>query len=308
MAPVKRRRVPVGPLTKQYLKGSTPGPSLLGPVRQHLLLHPSTRVDKKPTLHPSDISHRDWCPRASYYSYSPKYPTPPVRPLTLTQEDIFGLGNDTHDRWQAWGWEVGILRGQWACVVCGALFSATAPRRCAECGAPKSALKYKEVPFSAPEYLVEGKADGDIGTALLEIKTVGIGTIRYAAPGIYNRHVHRIKSRRTGRVEEVINLKGLWDDVHAPFPDHYRQGQLYMHFLGRSQMVFLYACKFLSVEPKEFLVQRSTKSVQPLLNSCLDVRYALEKERPPYRPAWASPDHQRCQECFFKETCYENED
>lgn len=307
MAPAKRK-VRLGSLTREYLKGATAGPSLVGPVRQYLLLHPSTRVDTTPTLHPSSISHKDWCPRASYYAFSPAYPTPPAEPLSLVQEDIFALGNDLHARWQTWAWKVGILRGEWLCVSCGSRFNATAPGRCPDCGAPQAALRYAEVPFSAPEYMVEGKADGDIGTALIEIKTVGVGTIRYSAPGIYNRHVHRIKSRRTGKVEEVLNLNGLWRDIHAPFPDHYRQGQLYMHFLGRSPIVYVYDCKFLSVEPKEFVVERSPKSVHSLLDSCLDVRYALEKERPPYRPSWASLDHKTCQGCFFRETCYENEE
>lgn len=304
--PAARRRAKktkIGPWSQAYLAARSSEPSVVGPVRQYLLLHPDRRVDAKPTLHPSQISKRHWCPRASYFELS-GVPAPAPGPTTLTQSGAFGLGTETHERWQTWAWRAGILRGDWECVGCEARFSAISPGRCPSCDRPAKALRYREVPVSSPEHLIEGHADGDIGEALIEIKTLGLGTVRWEKPDLYRRHLHTIVSRRTGRKETVVNLEALWRDIHVPFPSHFRQGQIYLNVLKRDKMVFLYDCKFLSVEPKEFVVKRSSQAVRDILEGCLDVRYALKVGKAPYRPRWAAKTHSACRSCVYNAHCY----
>lgn len=243
----------------------------------------------KAHIHPSEMSKSFWCPRATYYRMSGVEGLEDPQRRFRTQA-IFEEGHNIHDKWQTWFWEMGLLFGWWKCKECGHRFEALSPTECASCYS--HALKYAEVPLLDEEHLIIGHSDGQVEQSLLEIKSVGTGTVRYIAPKLYYRY-------SSGE----ITLDKLWSEIKRPFNEHLRQGMIYLHCTGLKEIIFIYECKW-NQQVKEFPVKYVASIVQPLLDGCMDVKRSLRSEVEPRRPDWAKQDHKECKQCVYRDVCY----
>ena len=224
---------------------------------------------KRHCLHPSEICKPDWCPRASYYTIKNETEKQEVHSFNLS--NIFDEGHTIHDKWQNRFWKMGILYGKWQCLHCNNKFVAKSPYCCLIPTCNSKALKYLEVTVDAmAEYLIYGHCDGiimdDIGDAMIEIKSIGIGTLRYEQPELLSKWGD--------------DLQGLWNDIKRPFPSHLRQAHLYADILGVSEIVFIYECKW-NQQVKEFVVKADPKVVASIYDGALDIKYALGGGRVP---------------------------
>lgn len=242
---------------------------LLAPVEKHLIIsnYEKTSERDKLHLHPSEICKKDWCPRSSYYRIIglPE----PARSLSLQTLNVFAEGTLIHEKWQKWLLDTGVL-------------------------------EQAEVPIYNEEHLIMGHADGVVadkkGRAVLEIKSVGVGTVRFEDYSLFAPY-----SRKEITIDE------LWASIKHPFPSHIRQAQLYMYCLGIEEGIILYEWKA-TQDVREFSIQYQPELVEPILASCLTVVRALNDNTVPERPFWLDKDNRTCKSCAFKEYCYESSD
>lgn len=238
---------------------------LLAPVEKLLLKENDEKSSfrDKVHLHPSEICKKDWCPRSSYYRIIGK----PEKPesFTLQKLNIFAEGTLIHEKWQKWLTKAGVL-------------------------------EQAEVPVIDVDHLIMGHADGVIndkhGRAVIEIKSVGVGTVRFEDYGLFAPYS-----------KNEINLDQLWNSIKHPFDSHVRQAQLYMHCLGIHEGLILYEWKA-TQDVKEFAIQFQPELVAPILAACLSVKRALDSKTPPERPIWLTPESRVCKYCPFKEECW----
>jgi len=265
------------------------------------LLKSKKQKDKKRDtsfFHPSELAKRDWCPRASWYTI--KNEVKADENFSFQRLNVFEEGHAIHHKWQTWLWEAGVLEGNFRCGSCKHLWWDLSPNHCPECGST-IALSYAEVPVKDEEYGIRGSADGIVsdkkGRTLIEIKSVGIGTVRFEDFDLYKQY------------EENPNMgiDGLWKKIRQPFPSHVRQGMLYMHCTGIHDLTFIYEWKP-SQEVKEFSIKYLPHLVQPILDSCRVLLVALQQKIPPMRPAWAeTATCSGCKYCPYKNTCWSKE-
>lgn len=243
-------------------------------------------------LHPSEVAKTDWCPRSTYFKITDTEESNPDS-FNLRRMNIFQEGNDIHDKWQRWMWKAGGLVGNWQCKECGYGWMAKSPAICPDCTSHR--IKYKEVAIRNDEYKVIGHADGewedDRGRALIEIKSIGLGTIRWDAPGLYS-----------GYEAGDLTLDDLWKRIKRPFLPHMRQINLYMYFRGLSNAIVIYEFKP-TQEVKEFHLSLNMEVVQPMLDGMKDVLDALDDEFPPPRPEGFMKSKQ-CRFCNYKDMCW----
>lgn len=267
---------------------------------------PSTR--RQDIIHPSEMAKTGWCPRGTYLRIKAcrEADNPYLKPkeyVGVQLLNIFDEGHYIHDKWQKRLWEMGELAGKWYCMACGHKWQAVSPHECPRTTCiinvempgwkgRKQFLKYEEIGLQAPEYLIAGHADGGVPSrkALIEIKSVGAGTVRVSAPDTYKKYSEGQK----------VDLPGLWKAIDAPFPEHVNQGQLYLHIcqimgFDYSQIVFLYESKF-NQGAKEFVVQYDPKHTEDLFESARQIKQALEGlTNPPACP------HNGCTDCEGKD-------
>ena len=244
-------------------------------------------------LHPSEISKKDWCPRASWYTITgaPKA----AESFAFNRLNIFEEGNAIHSKWQNWLWESGMLVGRWSCRECSTTWFGKSPLECPDCHGID--ITYREVPLWDDEHRIIGHADGEIeddkGRALIEIKSVGIGSVRWDKPALYADY-------ESGK----LTLDEVWKNIKTPFPAHIRQGNIYMHCRKVDTIVFIYEWKP-SQQVKEFEVKFNPEVVAPLLEGCKLVMKHLDDQTPPDRPTWAvSKTCSGCKFCPFKKECF----
>lgn len=274
---VKRRTVAKTTSSKKmqaFLDSGKRESRLLGPVERHLLAQPpsdrSTLV-----LHPSEMAKSDWCRRASYYLLSGAQA--PAEVTRLVRENIFDEGHEYHRKWQARLADMGALVGRWFCLACyrDAEEFGPRPQACRFCG-KRSCIEYREVSLRSVEHRIAGHADGWVtglgADCLIEIKSIGTGTIRMEQPTLLTK------------ADNDLDL--VWKNIRRPFPSHYRQGQIYLALANLqygstapTEIVFIYEYK-LNGAVKEFVVEFDNDSVEHLLEAALDIVYAVEKKRP----------------------------
>lgn len=305
------RTVKKSPL-RQLLATAKTETRILGAIQRHLMV----RVDEKqveyqtqPVIHPSEMCKTDWCPRATFFRLVGA-PAAEAEPNAFTLENVFQEGHDIHHKWQNWLWEMGILRGRFRCNSCGGVKVEVSPQSCSACGAGRWAMEYLEAEFRSEKYLIAGHADGDIADddneelcPLLEVKSIGTGTLRFEAPSLLAKHTHKAKDD-DGTEKTLVDYEGLWRDIKRPFPSHLRQGTIYLAVSGRQRMVFIYEAKW-SQQVKEFRVKYQPEIVAELLDACLDIKYALKTNNPPCRPSWAASDNSTCSKCVYRDTCWD---
>lgn len=236
---------------------------LLAPVERMLLEQNQTTDRDKLHLHPSEICKKDWCPRSSWYRIS-GYPEPPEK-LTFQKLLVFAEGHSIHEKWQTWLTDAGVLA-------------------------------QVEVPIYDKEHRIMGHADGVVkdkrGEAVLEIKSIGVGTVRFEDYGLFAPYS-----------KKETTLEQLWSSIKHPFDSHVRQLQLYMYCLGIHNGIILYEWKA-TQEVKEFAVEYQPELIAPILASCMSVQLSLHDEIAPSRPSWLSLEHRVCKSCPFNKECW----
>lgn len=291
------------PAEKSNLTNLRPGkdPSIIiGPVRNLLVKRAAEDDRRADVIHPSEMAKKNWCGRATYYRLAGFPPDEEV--VNTNSELIFEEGHSIHHKWQFWHWQLGDLQGVYECIVCKWKGWATSPRHCPRCFMPAYNyegplfMRYREVPLESPEYRIAGHADG-LTDELFEVKSMSPGTVRVEAPQIYRRYE-----------EGELTMPQLWQNMRRPFPSHIRQGMIYCWLRGTSTMRFIYEWKMTSA-PKEFQVELDEQVMEKLLDKCLDILYAVEHEKRPRRPQWATgPKNATCRECPHKTECWKGHD
>ena len=226
----------------------------------------STRERDTDYLHPSQICKRDWCPRSSMYEIN-KESADKVKSFSFQTLNIFKTGHDIHEKWQGWLERSGLM-------------------------------KQSELAIFNEECHIKGNADGLIedsqGEAILEIKSVGVGTIRMENLDLY-------KEYNSGS----ITMDELWKRVRQPFSTHLRQINLYMYATGVHQGIILYEWKP-TQSIKEFDVTYQPALIQHILAAAQVIKQHLKQGTIIDRPAWATEDHKTCKQCPYKTTCWRN--
>jgi hypothetical protein len=127
----------------------------------------------------------------------------------------------------------------------------------------------------------------------VEIKSVGVGTVRFEKPSLFADYSNG-----------TLNIDGLWSNIKQPFASHVRQGNLYLHCTGVEEIVFIYEWKP-TQEVKEFTVRYNEEIVNPILQGCKVVIKALEDKSVPDNPEWAtSKDCAGCKYCPYQKVCW----
>lgn len=221
----------------------------------------------KAHLHPSEICKKDWCPRSSCYTIL-GYPEETSESMTFQKLNIFRTGHDIHKKWQEWMANAGILEED-------------------------------EVAVVSEKYHIMGHADGVIkdgnGRAVVEIKSVGLGTIRMEDSALFGLV-------STGE----LSPDEAWNRIRKPFATHLRQLYLYMHILEIEKGVVIYEWKP-NQSAKEFQVVYQDGPVQGILDSCIQVKEAITNKELVDRPMWATPTNRVCKSCPFYKECWKEE-
>lgn len=271
---------------------------LLGDIQKHMMREADKPSDRRQDIiHPSEMSKTGWCPLGTYLRIKAcrEAQNPFLKPkenIGVQLLNIFDEGHYIHDKWQKRLRDMGELWGNWTCGECDTSHKNTHfPVTCSGCGSGN--LTYREIPLRALEtFLIAGHADGGVPSkkALIEIKSVGTGTVRVANPELYKKYSEGQK----------VDLPGLWKAIEEPFPDHVNQGQLYLAIcqlmgLDFDKIVFLYESKF-NQGAKEFVVEYDPKHTDPLFENARHIKRALDGlTDPPACP------HNGCDDCEGKD-------
>ena len=248
-------------------KGST---RLIGDIERHLMARPvgdrSTTV-----LHPSEIIKRDWCKRASYFLLQGH--TKIAEKPGLRLQSIFDEGHAIHAKWQRWFQEMGVLYGRFTCTSCSFSYFDIGQITCTNCG--RDTVEYKEVTLVDDDLRIAGHTDGWIkgigDDCLIEIKSIGPGTIRSEAPHLM--------------AEADGDFMKAWSNIRRPFPSHILQGQVYLELMKRmghhvEEIVFLYELKA-DQSYKEFKVKADFEIVEHVFEGAQFVVDAVKANKAP---------------------------
>jgi hypothetical protein len=257
----------------------------------------SIRSDE--VIHPSEIAHSDWCPLSTYLRirWARDGKEIPRVVHAFQTENIFEEGHEYHRKWQGRIRRMGRLRGRWGCRNCKHRWMDVSPEVCPECGS--RAVDYFEVPLSDPAVLIYGHADGDVlvpdpevaeDAVLIEIKSVGEGTVRMELPQVFARNHYEI-TNLYGKKQKILDTRGIFREIQMPFPPHLRQGLIYLRLYNQEReraglptvrrIVYIYEFKPTSMV-KAFYVARDDEAVQEIWDLCKDIVYALDHGgRPP---------------------------
>lgn len=257
---------------------------------------PDRRAD---VLHPSEMAKEDWCYRASYYRIKGNKEIRDEK-FSFQMETIFDTGNEAHTKWQRRMRQTGKLWGDWQCIICKEWCRASfEPGKMPGCltGYVLHIWEYKEVSLVSPDGLVQGHEDGAMCEAtaigahlreslglppgyMVEVKTIGTGTIRMDSPKLLSRHYKELVEGGN-----ILDIDSLWKELSRPFASHVRQANIYLWLAAQMGLPFdkirlLYELKHNSAV-KVFVVQPSERIMKPILTGIEIVKYALEQGVPP---------------------------
>jgi hypothetical protein len=138
-------------------------------------------------------------------------------------------------------------------------------------------MEYKEVTLIDDELCIAGHTDGWIkgigNDCLIEIKSVGSGTLRYEAPELlYNADNDLVKA---------------FNNIKRPFRSHLLQGQMYLELAKRmfkdeapNEIVFLYELKA-DQSYKEFVVKADYEIVDRIFFKAEKLMKAIDAKQMP---------------------------
>ena len=164
---------------------------------------------------------------------------------------------------------------------------------------PISATRLQRTAARRKQILIAGHADAavhdlDGWDGLVEIKSIGVGTLRFEAPRLYNLY------------QDGQAFEDIWWKISRPFNSHIRQGQLYlwMSWPRYEEIVFIYESKA-HQQTKEFVVGYNKNLIAPLLETAREVTSSVRTGVPPSRPVWAeNPESKVCTSCEYRRTCW----
>lgn len=264
---------PSGALKKFVAAGKTPS-RVIGSVERYVISKPRDLSRRTDVIHPSAMVKASWCHRGQYFELLGHEPSKAANPASLRQLLTFEEGHRIHARWQGWLGDMGQLYGAWGCNTCKVIsWSVGTP--CPKCDSAD--LKYLEVPVSNKALRIQGHADGWLkgfgDDLLLEVKSVGEGTIRWEAPEMMMQYDN--------------DFKKVWSNLKAPFSTHIMQAQVYMKLLELSnpedhpkEALFIYESKP-TQEIKEFVIRKSDFGVTALFESAAMIVAAVAAGTPP---------------------------
>lgn len=218
---------------KRFLDAKKKDNRLIGEIERHLMKRPAgdRRTD---VLHPSEIIKQDFCHRASYFLL--RGHTKIAEKPNLRLQSIFDEGHAIHHKWQRWFHEMGVLYGRFTCISCKFTYFDIGQITCSNCG--NDTVEYKEVTLVDDELRIAGHTDGWIkgvgSDCLIEIKSIGPGTIRSESPDLM--------------YDTNNDLTAAWNKISRPFSTHILQGQVYLELMKRmghdvKEIIFLYELK-----------------------------------------------------------------
>lgn len=280
---------------------------MLGDIQAHLLdIHskpdPGRRQD---VIHPSEMAKSDWCPRQTAYRISGATPSDPRPVVGFQLQTIFEAGHDIHTRWQGWVRDIGKLWGKWKCEVCEHTWYATSPDECEWCHRT-GLITYKEVDLDGyDKYLITGHADGAYKRGIIEVKSIGMGTLRMEAPELLRKYRKELVDGGS-----LYDLDGLWKDLNTPLASHARQTNIYARIAREmglpievEEVLYFYEFKA-NQAVKEIRTKPSARIADPLFEKALEVKEAVEKGLTLPRPDGVEKGKKPCSECMFKTKCY----
>lgn len=272
---------------------------LLPQLNEIILADASDEGDRRQDIiHVSEMAKADWCPRATYYRIA-GWKVPPEK-INLTLENIYEEGNTIHAKWQERMRKTGKLYGLWRCQLCHEWKNCTAAEldtildpeweepdnltgsREDYCplgyGEPLAHMwQYLEVHMNVEDtHLITAHADGAMDDFLVEIKSIGMGTLRLDAPKLLSRNYFPLEDDN----RKVYDLDSVWKGIRRPLSSHLRQGMLYLWICKQvgapyNKLVFLYEFKP-NQQVKEFTISLNEELIAPLLESALQVKHAID--------------------------------
>jgi hypothetical protein len=255
---------------KSFVNVGKKNTRVLGSVERFLLSKPRDMSRRTDVLHPSEMASGEWCYRASYFQLQGTIPNPESRKNSLTMQSVFEEGHMIHAKWQKWFQQMNVLYGKWYCIECEEVFWGGSD--CHE-----GPLQYREVPLFYEPLRISGHADGWLvglgGPLMLEIKSVGMGTLRWEAPELL--------------MEYDNDFDKAWSNLNAPFQKHITQVQIYMklaELLGYEDVpqeaVLIYEAKP-NQKVKEFVVHKSDFGITELFDAAQMIVDSIKNQTPP---------------------------
>lgn len=243
---------------------------VLGSVERYLLSKPKDRSRRNDVIHPSDMVSPDWCHRAAYFHLLGREPKE-TRTTSVRLISVFEEGHLIHRKWQSWFQGMGVLYGKWYCKTCDETFWGGTDVH------EDGILEYREVPLYYEPLRISGHSDGwlvGLGDPLmLEIKSIGEGTLRFECPELYREHNY--------------DFNATWKAITSPLPKHVAQVQIYMklaELLGYEnypkEAVLIYEAKP-NQEYKEFVVHKSDFGITHLFEAAQMIIDAVKAGIPP---------------------------
>jgi hypothetical protein len=256
---------------KKFLDAKKRPTRLVGDIERHLLMRPAgdRRTD---VLHPSEIIKADWCLRSSYFLL--RGATKVSETPNLRLQSIFDEGHAIHAKWQRWFHDMGVLHGYFKCLACGTKEFGTSLFDCSACNLTGT-MEYAEVTLVDESLRIAGHTDGWIkgigNDCLIEIKSIGPGTIRAESPQLMQ--------------DSGGDFMKAWGSVRRPFRSHVLQGQMYLELMRRmgndvNEIVFLYELKA-DQSYKEFSTQADFEIVRHIFEAAEKVVKFVEENTPP---------------------------
>lgn len=283
--------------TKQHIKNDY---VILDRLTRQLEVQDTEHNEERDTehLHASAICKPGWCPRASWYQLTGQERDRKARRGNV---NVYAEGHEIHARHQGAIARLGVLTGNWECLVCGHFWWGTSPAECPRGTCGSKLIDYREVPIEDEDIMLLGHGDGLIeherrGQVLLEVKSIGLGSVRIEAPAIYERFA-----------SHEVDLNAMWNSIRRPFPTHVRQTMLYLRARKLREAVILYEAKW-SQQLKEFVVRFRPETIEDIVDGAHQVKRALEEGTVVRRPEWAEEKAKACKECEFRVTCWKLED
>ena len=254
---------------KRFIEVGKKDTRVLGSVERFLLSKPRDGSRRTDVLHPSEMASGNWCHRASYFQLLGQAPQA-NRKMSMRLLSVFEEGHAIHAQWQRWFQQMNVLYGKWYCIECEEMFWGGS-----DCH--DGPLEYREVPLFYEPLRISGHSDGWIvglgDPLMLEIKSVGVGTLRWEAPELL--------------IENDNDIEKAWKALKAPFQKHITQVQIYMklaELLGYENVpqeaVLVYECKS-NQEAKEFVVHKSDFGITELFDAAKMICDAVRDRIPP---------------------------
>lgn len=259
---------------KAFLNANKVPTRLIGPLERHVISRPPDTSRRIDILHPSEIVKNDWCHKYAYHVLIGEHVPVKDRP-GLRLQSIFDEGHAIHHKWQSWIKEMGALYGRWWSEQDKKSVWAIS----SDAVLSTSTYDYKEVPLEYPPLHIAGHSDGWVvglgNDFLIEIKSVGTGTIRMENPSLL-----------------ADGLDAAWRNIRTPFRSHVRQGMLYLHLCNLlekdgllqreapKEIVFIYELK-LDQSYKEFVVEYDTTPIIDVLEGLDIIAEAIADGSPP---------------------------